>query len=128
MLQAEDHFDKGLELYNNGDYQSSYEQYQKASNLIPTEYAYRQNMALAKIGDEDYDSALNILNYTIDSLTVPNENGRIFVLRGGVLALKGFAFDACLDFITALEKKDELAENLIIENCSQFSSQYNPEL
>ena len=52
--------------------------------MIPTEFAYRQNMALAKIGSEEYDEA-NILNYTIDSLLVPDDYGRIFILRGGIL-------------------------------------------
>jgi len=128
LQQAEDYFNKGSDLYSIGDYEGSFNEYQKASNLIPTEYAYRQNMALAKISSQDFDVALDILNYTIDSLTVPDENARIYILRGGIMVLKGLAFDACLDFITALEKKDKLAEKLILENCSQFSSQYNPDL
>ena len=72
MILAESSFEKGLEFYNDGEFLKSFDEYSKASNLIPTEFAYRQNMALAKIGSEEYDEALNILNYTIDSLLVPD--------------------------------------------------------
>ena len=128
MILAESSFEKGLEFYNNGEFLKSFEEYSKASNLIPTEFAYRQNMALAKIGSEEYVEALNILNYTIDSLLVPDDYGRIFILRGGLLALKGETLSACMDFITAGQREDPIAEKLLLENCSQFATQYNPEL
>ena len=128
MILAESSFEKGLEFYNDGEFLKSFDEYSKASNLIPTEFAYRQNMALAKIGSEEYDEALNILNYTIDSLLVPDDYGRIFILRGGILALKGETLSACMDFITAGQREDPLAEQLLLENCSQFATQYNPEL
>ena len=66
-----------------GNFQISYDYYEKASDLIPTESAYRQNMALAKIGEQKYEEALEILSFAIDSLTIPAENGRIHILRGG---------------------------------------------
>ena len=127
MVEAELFFESGLKEYNRGNFDKSYEEYEKAANLIPTEYAYRQNMALAKIGEMKYDEALKILNYTIDSLTIPKENGRIYILRGGVLALKGKNNLACRDFIIAGQKKDSLAPQLLIDNCRAMATKFNPE-
>ena len=70
---------------------------------------------------------LEILNYAIDSLTIPKENARIYIMRGGLLALKGQIGSACRDFIIAGQKKDSLAPQLLMDNCRGFATQYNPE-
>lgn len=127
MIEADSLFDFAIAEYSKKNFQKSYNYYQKASNLIPTESAYRQNMALAKIGEQDYDKALEILNYAIDSLTIPAENGRIHIMRGGLLALKGQTGRACRDFIIAGQKKDSLAPQLLMDNCRGLATQYNPE-
>jgi O-antigen ligase/tetratricopeptide (TPR) repeat protein len=127
MVEAELFFDSALAEYNKGNFQKSYDYYEKAANLIPTESAYRQNMALSKIGEQDYDKALEILNFAIDSLTTPEENGRIYILRGGLLALEGKTNRACRDFIIAGQKKDSLAPQLLMDNCRTLATKYNPE-
>tara|TARA_B100001059_G_C17839113_1_gene590632 strand:- start:9319 stop:11616 length:2298 start_codon:yes stop_codon:yes gene_type:complete len=128
MIEAELLFESALTEYNKGNFQKSHDYYEKAANLIPTESAYRQNMALAKIGEQNYEEALEILNFAIDSLTIPAENGRIHILRGGVLALTGDMNRACRDFIIAGQKKDSLAPQMLMNNCMAFSKQYNPDL
>tara|TARA_X000000368_G_scaffold333896_1_gene271281 strand:- start:17897 stop:20194 length:2298 start_codon:yes stop_codon:yes gene_type:complete len=127
MIEADSLFNSALAEYNKGNFQKSYDYYEKAANLIPTESAYRQNMALSRIGEQDYDNALEILNYAIDSLTIPKENARIYIMRGGLLALKGQIGSACRDFIIAGQKKDSLAPQLLMDNCRGFATQYNPE-
>ena len=127
MILAEEYFGIALAEYNKGNFQKSYDYYEKAANLIPTESAYRQNMALSKIGEQDYTEALKILNYAIDSIVIPKDNGRIYIMRGGLLALEGKTDQACNDFITAAQKKDSLAPQLLMDNCRYLSTAYNPD-
>ena len=127
MIEADSLFESALAEYNKGNFQKSYDYYEKAADLIPTESSYRQNMALSKIGQQDYNKALEILNYTIDSLTIPDENARIYIMRGGLLALEGQINRACRDFIIAGQKEDPLAPQLLMDNCRSLATQFNPE-
>ena len=93
---------------------------------MPDEFAYRQNMALAKLNLGDYDEALKLMNYAIDSLIVPSDYSRIFAIRGGVhLLLKNLDL-ACSDFIRGVKKNDELSKEFLLNNCQQFISKVEP--
>ena len=82
-------------------------------------------MALNKIALQDYDSALELLNYAIDSMIIPSEDTKIFSIRGGIRIVKGKINAGCGDLIYALSKGDELSKQIILENCSQFISNIN---
>lgn len=116
---------KGRYEYENGNFEKSFDLYQEASNFLPDEYSYYQNMALNKIALQDYDSALELLNYAIDSMIIPSEDTKIFSIRGGIRIVKGKINAGCGDLIYALSKGDELSKQIILENCSQFISNIN---
>ena len=118
--QAEGQAKTGSYWLDEGNYEQAYINYNIAAELLPDEFAYRQNMALAKINLGNYDEALKLLNYAIDSMVIPSDYGRIFAIRGGIhLLLKDINL-ACNDFIMGVRKNDELSKEFIINNCQQF--------
>ena len=124
--QAEVQAQTGSKRLDEGDYETAYKHYYIASQLLPDEFAYRQNMALAKLNLGDYDEALKLMNYAIDSLIVPSDYSRIFAIRGGVhLLLKNLDL-ACSDFIRGVKKNDELSKEFLLNNCQQFISKVEP--
>lgn len=118
--QAEGQAATGSYWLDQGNYQQAYINYDIASQLLPTEFAYIQNMALAKISLAEYDKALELLNYAIDSMIIPQKYGRIYAVRGGVYLLKENISAACNDFIVGVQKEDELSKTFIVNNCQHL--------
>ena len=121
--QAEFNAGLGSKYFDSGDNKNAYTYYDIAHQLLPTEYAYLQNMSLSKINMGEYDEALKMLNYAIDSLIIPRDNGRIYAIRGGVLLLQKDTYNACRDFIVGTKKKDKLSENFLLNNCQLYLSE-----
>ncbi len=120
--QAEGQANTGSYWLDEGNYEQAYINYDIAAQLLPTEFAYRQNMALAKMNLGEYDKALELLNYAIDSMIVPSKYGRIYAIRGGIFLLLEDVPSACRDFIIGVQKEDELAKNFLLNNCTHLLS------
>jgi len=111
---------KGRRNYDNNNYEESYTNYLDASELLPDEYSYYQNMAMSKIAIGDYDKGLELLNYAIDSLIIPDEDVRIYSIRGGIRILQNKINEGCQDLIFALQKNDKLSQDTVLQYCGQF--------
>ena len=107
----------GKKYYDNGNYEESYKNYKLASELLPDEYSYYQNMGLAKIGLAEYDEALSYFNYIVDSLVVPKSESKLYTLRGGVHLVKNNVIDGCEDLVIGVQKNDSLAKQLFLGSC-----------
>ncbi len=107
----------GKKYYDNGNYEESYKNYKLASELLPDEYSYYQNMGLAKIGLAEYDEALSYFNYIVDSLVVPKSESKLYTLRGGVHLVKNNIIDGCEDLVIGVQKNDSLAKQLFLGSC-----------
>jgi O-antigen ligase/tetratricopeptide (TPR) repeat protein len=107
----------GKKYYDNNNYEESYKNYKLASELLPDEYSYYQNMGLAKIGLAEYDEALSYFNYIVDSLLIPKNESKLFTLRGGVHLLKNNVIEGCEDLVIGVRKNDSLAKQLFLGSC-----------
>ena len=124
--QAEVQAQSGSKQLDAGNYDKAYDHYYIASELLPDEFAYKQNMALAKISLGDYDEALRLLDYVIDSMVVPTNYGRAYAIRGGVHLIFKNKDLACNDFIVGVRKNDELSKDFLLNNCQQLITKIEP--
>ncbi len=108
--------------FESKDFQEAFDNYKKANQLIPTEYSHSQNMGLSKFNLSEYEETIDILDFTIDSMIVPEDNGRIFAIRGSAkLMLENYdRLSSCSDFLTGVKKGDELSQNLLMQYCQSF--------
>lgn len=117
VLRAIEFDNLGKKYYDSNNYEESYKNYKLASELLPDEYSYYQNMALAKIGLAEYDEALAYFNYIEDSLVIPKNESKLYSLRGGVHLLKNNIIKGCGDIVIAVQKNDSLARQLFLGSC-----------
>ncbi|MDA9276233.1 O-antigen ligase family protein [Flavobacteriaceae bacterium] len=108
------------EYFKNKQYDLAYQNYKNARDLVPTEYSHSQNMALSKFNLDKYQEAIDIIDYTLDSLIVPDDAGRIYAIRGGSKLVLDKKRAACSDFFKGVQKKDELSTRLLLQNCQSF--------
>ena len=108
------------EYFKNKEYDLAYQNYKNARDLVPTEYSHSQNMALSKFNLDKYQEAIDIIDYTLDSLIVPDDAGRIYAIRGGSKLVLNKKRAACSDFFKGVQKKDELSTTLLLQNCQSF--------
>ena len=62
-------------------------------------------MALSKFNLDKYQEAIDIIDYTLDSLIVPDDAGRIYAIRGGSKLVLDKKRAACRDFFKGVQKK-----------------------
>lgn len=108
--------------FENKNFQEAFDNYKKARELVSTEYSHSQNMGLSKFNLSEYQESIDILDFTIDSMIVPEDNGRIYAIRGSSkLMLENYdRLSSCSDFLIGTRKGDELSQNLLMQYCQSF--------
>lgn len=120
LAQSSEYATLADEYYKNKEYELAYQNYKNARDIVPTEYSHSQNMALSKFNLDKHQEVIDIIDYTLDSLIVPDDTGKIYAIRGGSKLFQNRRRDACSDFFKGAEKKDELSSILLLENCESF--------
>ena len=106
--------------FDNRDFQRAFQNYKAANEILPEDYAYLQNMGISKTQTLEYEEALSYFNFAIDSLVIPDSNGRIYALRAASKLVLNDRLGACDDLKIGVDKKDELSIELVLQNCQDM--------
>lgn len=121
VINANNLSSQGDKKYREKNFEEAYQYYRNASKLIPLEYTYYQNMALAKSSLREIDEAISLLSFSIDSLDIPKNQGRIYAIRGGLYVQKNNLQKACSDFALGAEKSDDLSKQFLVSLCPDLA-------
>lgn len=110
ILIANQIAEKGNEYFLNNDYSNAFLEYQKASSLIPKEYAYRENMILCKLMLEKYDEVIELSIQTRDEIPIIN-NGKLELYLSISYFEKGKIDFGCQELIISINKGNLDAKN-----------------
>ena len=118
LAQSIEFSNKGLELFNKQDYKNSAEEFEKALELNPLNYAYYENAATSNYMIGNLQEALNQINKVINDLNPLN--GKCEYIKALIFIKMQDPIGACPLLETAMKSGFSQAQATLKQYCNSY--------